>query len=220
MKKNTLLYLDSHLVALAKKNGLNLSKLMEDTLNGILADRRAFGELSFWEYLTKMKDMDLCEMFFLPFQVNHLKLENIGVFDSFEAGFNRDEVNLICGRNATGKSTILRSIAYWFGIESWYFRKPSILGKNWRITIEIYPHSNLTTAELKEDTIKTRFNNAGCILLDDPFQMLNSKKVKTFLRQLAKLRKQIIITTIWEKTAEDLQNKNIIRLKTEPPNIS
>lgn len=214
MKKNTLLYLDSHLVELAKKKGLNLSKVMEDTLNEILFERRGLGELSFWEFLVKMKDEMECEMYFLPFQVKRLRLENIGVFDRFEADFKKDDVNLIYGGGGAGKSTILRSIAYCFGIENKYFKEPGRLGKTGQIEVEVYPNSNLVTAEVKEGSIKTHFHNAGCILLDEPFARLNSRRAEAFLKQLTKLQKQVIVASKYEREA--LKDKNTILLRTDP----
>jgi post-segregation antitoxin (ccd killing protein) len=83
MKKNTLLYLDSDLVEKAKEANINISRFVEDKLTHEL---RAVRPKTAHEYLQKVI-ADTAERgasFYgeahrLPFQIESLKLENIGL---------------------------------------------------------------------------------------------------------------------------------------------
>lgn len=57
------------------------------------------------------------ETCFLPFQIESVKLTKVGPFSDFEAHFSRNSINLIHGTCGSGKSTIIRSILFAFGIK-------------------------------------------------------------------------------------------------------
>ena len=114
MKKNTLLYLDARLVAKAKQYNLNLSKITEYAVKSHLFPMLSIGEKAeadFWEYLKDL-EKEKCA-FFLPVRIKKIKLANIGPINDLTIGFKK--FNIVTGKNASGKTTLIRSIAYIFG---------------------------------------------------------------------------------------------------------
>jgi ABC-type glutathione transport system ATPase component len=96
MKKNTMLTLDNDLVEKARALGLNLSAISAEAIKMEVASK-------------SIKNL-------IP-SVKSLKLHNVGPFKDVSLSFT-DGLNIICGTNGSGKSTILRSLIYAFDRES------------------------------------------------------------------------------------------------------
>ena len=96
MKKNTMLTLDNDLVEKARDLGLNLSAISAEAIKMEVASK-------------SIKNL-------IP-AVKSLKLHNVGPFKDVSLSFT-DGLNIICGTNGSGKSTILRSLIYAFDRES------------------------------------------------------------------------------------------------------
>ncbi len=203
MKKNTLLYLDSRLVAKAKQYNLNLSKITEDAVKSHLFPMlsiREKAETDFWDYLKKLEKDKY--VFFLPFRIKRMLLANIGPIKNIDIDFKR--FNLIIGNNASGKTTLIRSIAYAFGHEMTkeYFSKKS------KIELYVHPENKYLFDRLppnKKDNIK-------CVLIDSGGSRFNQKYFEKFFDYLKKLEMQVIMTE--SRLRENIQYKkiNIIKL--------
>ena len=91
-KTNTLLYLDSDLVERAKRHNINISELTKEALKQALEKERP---RTAQEHLRKLlveigsETSFYGETYFLPFQIESLRLTKVGLFDNFEAHFSR-----------------------------------------------------------------------------------------------------------------------------------
>jgi len=106
MKKNTLLYLDENMVQQAKDLGLNLSKICQNAINSELSFLGS-GQFNPEDFLNELYLSG--SAIFLPIKINSVKIENMGIIKNAEIEFK--EKNIIVGSNATGKTTILKSIS-------------------------------------------------------------------------------------------------------------
>ncbi|MEM3700197.1 MAG: AAA family ATPase [Candidatus Bathyarchaeia archaeon] len=129
------------------------------------------------------------ETYFLPFQIESLKLTKVGPFDNFEAYFCRNSINLIHGTCGSGKSTIVRAILFAFGIRHRYFTNRVF--NNGTITLRLFP---------KQDSISITGNLQNltrgyqCLIADDPFERLIKNMVPSLFRELKRLKIQAIMT--------------------------
>ena len=198
-KKNTLLYLDSHLVDLAKKYNINISKITEDAIKSNLFLSKEGETWDYEEYMELLCEKEEC--FFLPFQIKEVYLSNIGVFEDKKIKF-KEGMNLVIGENATGKTTLLRAIAESFGvIKSKYpLLRNNEKKKTYNGKIEITTTSNkLTTGYALKDGKVTTIRDNQCILIDDPHGIMTEKNKNNFLKWLSKKYNcQIIITSLEE----------------------
>lgn len=126
------------MVERAKRENINVSKLAEDALRqalNISSPRTAH------EYIRRVladagrENAFHGEAYLLPFQIESLKLENVGPFKEFETEFCRDAINVIFGLDGSGKSFIIRSILLAFGKQHKYFQT-SHSGK---VTLKLFP---------------------------------------------------------------------------------
>ncbi|MEM3697472.1 MAG: AAA family ATPase [Candidatus Bathyarchaeia archaeon] len=133
------------------------------------------------------------ETYLLPFQIEKLKLTKVGPFENFEATFNANSINVIHGLCGSGKSTIIRSILYAFGIKHKYFTK-RVLGEG-TIEVKLFPG---------QDSIKIRgfsseqdpLRGYQCLLADDSFDRIPKDMITSLFEELKRLGIQIIITTL------------------------
>jgi len=95
-KKNTMLTIDEDLIEKARVLGLNLSEIATEAIKREVASK-------------SVKNL-------IP-AVKSLKLRNIGPFKNAFLSFGK-ELNVVCGENGTGKSIILRALAYAFDREN------------------------------------------------------------------------------------------------------
>jgi post-segregation antitoxin (ccd killing protein) len=216
MKKNTLLYLDSDLVDKAKEAGINISRFVEDKLSHEL---RAARPKTAREYLQRViadtaerGASFFGEAYMLPFQIESLKLENIGLFKSFEVEFKKDAVNVISGSNGSGKSTIIRSILLALGKRHKQFPKSD----NGKITLKLFQSESAVTITTNEELEDRVTNGYRCLIADDFLQATTIDMAKAVMQELSRLKAQAIIATTRELASSNLpKNANMISL----PNI-
>jgi len=194
MKKNTLLYLDADLVERAKKENINISKLAEDALKEAL---KITVPRTAREYLLRVladAGRELAfygEVYLLPFQIESIKLENVGPFQEFEAKFRKDGINVIYGLCGSGKSTIIRSILLAFGKRHTYFSK----SKNGKIALKLFPDQDSISVIANQENPLDTVKGYRCLIGDDIFQRMSKSMISEICEEMKKLEIQIIITT-------------------------
>jgi len=193
MKKNTLLYLDGDLVERAKRQNINISQLAEDALRqalNISPPRTAH------EYIQRVlsdvgrENSFYGEAYLLPFQIESLRLENVGPFKRFEAEFSRDTLNVIFGLGGSGKSFIIRSILLAFGRRHKYFQT-SDSGK---VTLKLFPDQdsvNITTNARTEIDMMRGYKS---LIMDDVFQRAPRDMVPEICEEIENHGIQMIAT--------------------------
>lgn len=161
MKKNTMLTIEEDLTRSAKLLGLNLSDIASRAIEQEVA-------------LSVAKSL-------IP-RVKNLKLHNIGMFKEFFMSFD-EGTNIIYGPHASGKSTILQSLAYSFGHECRpNVRVGSLRG---RIEVETFPSKINKNLDLREpdegvnNIIKRVIK--GMSKEDIPFNMLSGGEQRAVL---------------------------------------
>jgi len=194
MKKNTLLYLDSDLVERAKRENLNISRLTEEALKQALEIttpktakehlRRLLAEVG-------SENSFYGETYFLPFQIESLRLTKVGLFDNFEAKFHKNSTNIIHGSCGSGKSTIIRSIMFAFGIKHRYFTNRVF--NDGAITLRLFPNrDSISITGMYSAQNYTR--GYQCLIADDSLERLTKNMVVPFFAELKDLGIQVIIT--------------------------
>jgi hypothetical protein len=194
MKKNTLLYLDSDLVERAKRDNINISRLTEKALKQALkieTPRTARGHLR--RLLTEAGNESSLygETYLLPFQIQSLELTKVGPLDNFEAHFNINSINLIQGPCGSGKSTIIRSILYAFGIRHKYFTE-RVFGDG-TITAKLFlgrDFINVTGMKGGQNALR----GYQCLVADDSLERIRKDIIAPLFAELKRLGIQIILT--------------------------
>lgn len=217
MKKNTLLYLDPEVVRKAKREGLNISKITEETLMERL-QIKAHGKAGLYRNLLELKkDWGFA---CLSLKLKNVKLKNIGPFNDFCASFSPG-MNLILGPNGSGKSVIIRSLLLCLGGETDYsLRKMVFYGSNkGSIELEMWPDKSILLEASSSGTmddiewLKNDVSNASCILLDGPFPICPQEMVVKFLKELSSKGNQVITTSADAGMAKLLGGKvNVIEV--------
>ncbi|MGB9756161.1 MAG: AAA family ATPase [Candidatus Bathyarchaeales archaeon] len=189
-----MLYLDSDLVERAKRENINISRLTEEALKQALEIGRP---RTAKEHLRKLlaevgnESSFYGETYFLPFQIESLKLTNVGPFDNFEAHFSRNSINLIHGLCGSGKSTIIRSILYAFGIKHKYFTE-RVIGEG-TITVKLFPGQdfiNVTGMKSGQNGLR----GYQCLVADDSLERIRKDMNAPLFTELKHLGTQIILT--------------------------
>ena len=189
-----MLYLDSDLVERAKKENINVSRLTEEALKQALeikAPRTAKEHLRKLLAEVGSESSFYGETYLLPFQVQSLKLTNVGPFDNFEAHFSRNSINLIHGPCGSGKSTIIRSILYAFGIRHKYFIE-RVLSEG-TITVKLFPRQdfiNVTGMKSGQNALR----GYKCLVADDSLERILKDMIAPLFAELKHLGIQIILT--------------------------
>lgn len=217
-KKNTLLYLDEELVETAKRLGLNLSNITESAIKSAVFPQLSEGErrlIDFEGYLEDLKKQKRC--FSLPFQIKKLELENIGPIRNFETAF--DSFNFVVGPNASGKTTLIRSITYACGFDEAFGEVKRESKKDPIITRgEEKGEISVTPALERKLTVKLGKGSeknvkSGCLLFDDPLTRFDRGQAQEAIQHLKELSHQIIATSTipLEEKCPEVQ-ANIIEL--------
>ena len=194
-KKNTLLYLQEDLVELAKRMNLNISELAEAALREELLPMLSAGSRILVHIELYLKDLAKTgHCFFLPLAVKRLEMKNIGPIGSISMDFGPG-LNVIKGNCATGKSTILRSMAMAFGVFS-PERGHMLSREKGKGHVKITTYSDKRVVEFDRDSQNGK-KGVGCLLLDDALARLDTVKAKKFITKLReKYPGQIIMTTV------------------------
>jgi post-segregation antitoxin (ccd killing protein) len=194
MKKNTLLYLDSDLVEKAKRENINISRLTEEALKQALEIERP---RTAKEHLRKLlaevgnESSFYGETYLLPFQIQSLKLTRVGPFDNFEVHFSRNSVNLIYGPCGSGKSTIIRSILYAFGIRHKRFTE-RVLSEG-TITVKLFPGQDSINV-MGMESGQNALRGYQCLVADDSLERILKDMIAPLFAELKRLGIQIILT--------------------------
>ena len=195
-KKNTLLYLDKNLVDAAKKHGLNISQLTENSIRSSLFPDLSRGQriaMDFGKHLEDLEKEKKC--FFLPFPLSRVEIRDIGPIESLKSDLGK--LNAIIGSNGLGKSISIRSIAYLFGFG---VEHPEHMvnaeAEKGEIKATVKSGKGTISANLEKGTAPSRPESGfGCILIDDMGAELDKKGFKLFLDYLKGLDSQVIFTT-------------------------
>ena len=193
-KKNTLVYLDSDLVERAKRENLNISRLTEEALKQALQIERP---RTAQEHLRKLladvgnESSFYGETYLLPFQIQSLKLTRVGPFDNFEAHFSRNSINLIHGLCGSGKSTIIRSILYAFGIRHKYFTE-KVIGEG-KITVQLFPRQHFIHVTGMKSS-QNALRGYQCLVADNSLERIRKGMIAPLFIELKRFEIQIILT--------------------------
>jgi len=213
VKKNTLLYLDINLVEKAKKRNINISKLTEDALKQALQTSLPVNAQEYVSRVLADAGNEVArygESYLLPFQIESLKLSNVGPLREFEATFGRNAPNLIVGPGGSGKSFILRSILLAFGKQHTSFQT---LG-NGKVMVKLFKDQDLTTITINAEDKLDLARGYRCLLLDDAFHSVSEGMVSEIFSELQKLRLQTIMATSRLMDPSKLpEGTNIVLLK-------
>jgi post-segregation antitoxin (ccd killing protein) len=194
MKKSALLYLDSDLVETANRGNINISRLTEEALKQALEVERPRTSKEHLRKLLAEVGNEISfygETYLLPFQIESLKLTKVGPFDNFEAHFSRNSINLIHGSCGSGKSTIIRSILYAFGIRHKHFTE-RVLSEG-TITVKLFPRQdfiNVTGMKSGQNALR----GYKCVVGDDSLERILKDMIAPFFAELKHLGIQIILT--------------------------
>lgn len=162
MKKNTLIYLEKNLVKRAKENKINISKITENALKEVLEEYRDRHDPSYI--------FENSEKTFLPYQIKKITIKQYAMFKNIEFSFKK--TNLILGKNASGKTLLLKAIQ-------------GNLNPKDKITLETSSKPKKTSSEFFE-----------CLLIDDPLSRLDRNQEKFISWLKAKYKNlQLIITS-------------------------
>jgi len=209
MKKNTLLYLDNFLVERAKQEKINISELTEEALKNAL-ERSTPKTAS--EYLrraivnTKTDVTPYGEAYLLPFQIQSVKLQKIGMISDYKLEFKKDAINIICGPNGSGKSTIIRAILQVFYSKKNYFGHCD----EGKIQVELFSDQQCVQINANEYDLKDLTRGYRCLVLDDFFGRATPLMFKDLLELIKELNIQVIGTAL--DASKFPQTTNIINL--------
>ncbi|MEM2112147.1 MAG: AAA family ATPase [Candidatus Bathyarchaeia archaeon] len=194
MKKKTLLYLDSDLVEKAKKENLDISKLTEEAIKETLKvtiPKTARDYLQIILAEAGREDARYCEVHLLPFQIESLRLEDVGPFKEFEAKFKKGALNVIYGPCGSGKSTIVRAILLAFGIRHKYSFSKTVNGK---ITLKLFPDQHFINIMVNKENPLDAAKSYRCLIGDNFFDRIPKRMVPEICKEMKNLQIQTIIT--------------------------
>lgn len=216
-KKNTLLYLDENLVKTAKKRNLNISKISEGAIKHHLFTYLSYGEqatIDFKQYIETLKEEKRC--FSLPFRLEQIDISQIGAIENLKTNFGK--INIFIGDSDSGKTTLVRCIAYMFGFTELnieHLLKSDMMSGEISLNID---SSNSLVMKLKRSNYGavTSDDITRCILLDDPGDRLDGRNFIMLLEYLKNRDSQIIMTSLPRRELGELsmdKNVNIYELK-------
>lgn len=146
----------------------------------------------------------------MPFQIESLRLTKVGPLANFEAHFHKNAINIIYGSCGSGKSTIIRSILYAFGIKHRYFTERVFGEGEIRLSLFLNQDSISITAM---ESLQSSTRGYQCLIADDPFEKISKKILASLLIELKRLKIQIIATASLLIDPSELSNKtNVIEL--------
>lgn len=149
------------------------------------------------------------ETYLLPFQIETIKLTKVGPFESFEAAFKANALNIIHGPCGSGKSTIIRSILYAFGIKHKHFTE-RVLGEG-TIEVKLFPGQNFINIK-GISSEKHPLKGYECLLADGSFDMIPKEMIPLLFAELKRLGIQTILTTMLIDTSKIPDDIHIITI--------
>ena len=199
-KKNTLLYLDGDLVSLAKRMKVNISETAETALREKMLPCLSMSDKMIVDVEGYVNDLIATKSAFpIPFLLKEVGLFSIGpikhrMLDPV------GRLNIICGPNGSGKTTIIRAIALFFGLHCPESTKMLKMGeKEGIIQIQTDGRGNyllFSATHPKGTSCQLAPSRGGCLLLDDAIDRLPKKQVRVFMGKLLEYwPAQIIMTT-------------------------
>jgi len=135
----------------------------------------------FNQYLRELEYEGRCV--FLPFQIEKLKVRNIGKFTERTLEFDRG-LSVVYGLVGTGKTTVVKSIASISG----YSRLVKCGEDNGEIKM------TLSDGRLLHQSLD-EVRNVHCIVVDDVGEQLDENHYEKFLCYLRDMNTQLILTT-------------------------
>jgi len=217
MKKNTLLYLDSDLVERAKRENINISRLAEDALREVLKIAVPRTAREYLQRVLADAGRELAfygEAYLIPFQIESLRLENVGPFEEFEVKFSRDAINVIYGSSGSGKSIIVRSILLAFGKRHTYFTR----SENGKVTLRLFQDQATVSIRTNEEDRSDVTRGYRCLIADNISQRAPRSMIPALYEELKKLGIQIIATAAASLNLSKLsKDTNVIALKSPRP---
>ncbi len=213
MKKNTLLYLDSHLVERAKQEQINISELTEQALKQTLEKTRPKTAAEYLRRAIVNTSKNLSpygEAHLLPLQIQSVTLKNIGKFQNHTVNFKKDTINLVCGSGGSGKSTIIRAIHQVFCSTKNYYSSC----ENAEIQVQLFPDQQTATVNPNEYDLQDLTRGYKCLLLDNFVPGASPIMLMDLLKLLADLQIQVI-TTAYDPSRFP-ETTNIINLQPQP----
>jgi len=200
-KKNTLIYIDDSLVSLAKQLKVNISETAETALREKMLPYMSMSEKMIVDVEGYVKDLIATKSaFFIPYLLKEVGVFNIGPIDHWML----DPVgglNIIRGPNGSGKTTILKAIALFYGL--YHPEKGNMLKMDEKEGIiqvktdgtEMH-YLLLNSANPNGTACRIGPSSGACLLLDDAIERLPKDKVGVFMSKLRDYwPSQIIMTT-------------------------
>ena len=191
MKKNTLLYLDSHLVERAKQEEINISELTEQALKQTLEKTTPKTAAEYLRRAIANTNKNLSpygEAHLLPLQLQSVTLKNIGKFQDYTINFKKDTINIISGPNGSGKSTITRAIHQVFCNTKNYFPD----SENAEIQLRLFPDQQSIAIRTNESDLQDLTRGYNCLVMDDFIPTLHLQMLNDMLRLLEDMQIQVI----------------------------
>lgn len=209
-----MLHLDADLVEKVKKQNIDISIVTEKALKEALKTtipKTARDYLQIILAEAEREEAHYCEVHLLPFQIESIKLENVGPFKEFEARFKKDGINVIYGLCGSGKSTIARAILLAFGIRHKYFFSKTVNGK---ITLKLIPDQRSINIMVNKENPLDAAKGYGCLIGDDFFDRIPKRMITEICKEMKNLQIQIIVTASMIVDPSMLpQDTNMIFLK-------
>jgi len=193
MKKNTLLYLDSHLVERAKQEDINISELTEQALKQTLekTNPKTAAEYLRRAIVNTSKNLSpYGEAHLLPLQIQSVTLKNIGKFQNHTINFKKDTINAVCGPNESGKSTITRAIHQVFCSTKNYFSS----SENAEIQVQLFPDQQTITVNPNEHDLQDLARGYKCLIMDEVIPAVSPIMLNDLIELLSDMQIQVITT--------------------------
>ena len=149
------------------------------------------------------------ETYLLPFQIETIKLTKVGPFENFEADFKANSINVIHGLCGSGKSTLIRSILYAFGIKHKHFTE-RVLGEG-TIEVKLFPGQNFINIK-GISSEKHPLKGYQCLLADDSFERIPKYMIPSLFAELKLLGIQTILTTMLIDTSKIPDDIHVITI--------
>lgn len=188
-KKNTLVYLDEELVRNAKESGLNISQITEKALKERMSELSSRGKNELEDLYHSLPPES---KILLKDKVKRIRIANYGCFRKSISFEFSEGLNLICGGNGSGKTTIIDSLS----LLNLYY--PKYQTDKARIDIQLYKPEKEFEVNFNIHKYLEYNEEVKCIIIDDVFPRYSIDKQKELIQWLIKKfpKKQIILTDL------------------------